>query len=110
MIARVWHGWTSIANAPAYEAVYRETVLPHLTKLQGYVGAELLRRASDGAVEFISTTYFESLEAVRAFSGSDYELAVVSLHAKRVLLRFDERCQHYEVAVAHPSASVRSTS
>jgi heme-degrading monooxygenase HmoA len=99
MIARVWHGWTSAANAVEYETIYRTVVLSHLTELAGYRGAQLLKRATDGAVEFISITYFDSLESVVAFAGHEYERAVVTQHAKRVLMRFDERCQHYEVAI-----------
>ena len=41
--------------------------------------------------------WFASLDAVRTFSGDDYELAVV-LPAARALLRgFDARSAHYEV-------------
>jgi hypothetical protein len=41
--------------------------------------------------------WFDSLDAVRAFAGEDYEVAVVPSKARAVLLRFDERSQHYEV-------------
>ena len=42
-------------------------------------------------------TYFESLDAVRAFAGEDYELAVVPPEARELLTRFEERSRHYEV-------------
>jgi hypothetical protein len=41
--------------------------------------------------------WFDSLEAVRAFAGEDYEVAVVPARARALLSRFDERSQHYEV-------------
>ena len=41
--------------------------------------------------------WFDSLDAVRTFSGEDYEVAVVPEKARAVLSRFDARSQHYEV-------------
>ena len=40
---------------------------------------------------------FDSLEAVRAFAGEDYEVAVVPPRARALLLRFDARSAHYQV-------------
>jgi hypothetical protein len=40
---------------------------------------------------------FDSLEAVRAFAGDDYEVAVVPPKARELLSRFDARSQHYEI-------------
>jgi hypothetical protein len=48
-------------------------------------------------VEFITVMWFDSLEAVRAFAGEDYEVAVVPSKARAVLSHFDGRSQHYEV-------------
>jgi hypothetical protein len=55
------------------------------------------RREIDTTVEFITVMWFESLEAVRAFAGEDYERAVVPAEARPLLLRFDDRSAHYEV-------------
>jgi hypothetical protein len=41
--------------------------------------------------------WFDSLDAVRAFAGEDFEVAVVPPKARALLCRFDERSQHYEV-------------
>ena len=41
--------------------------------------------------------WFDSLDAVRAFAGEDYEAAVVPPKARMLLSRFDERSQHYKV-------------
>jgi heme-degrading monooxygenase HmoA len=60
-------------------------------------GFELLRRAADGEVEFVTLMRFDSLAAVRAFAGADYERAVVPPAARALLSRFDERSLHYEV-------------
>jgi hypothetical protein len=41
--------------------------------------------------------WFDSIEAVRAFAGDDYEAAVVPPRARELLSSFDDRSQHYEV-------------
>ena len=63
--------------------------------MNGYV----LRRDSSDRVAFAVLTLWESLEAIRAFAGDDYEIAVVPPAARRVLGGFDERVAHYEVAI-----------
>jgi hypothetical protein len=48
-------------------------------------------------VEFVTLMWFDSIEAVRAFAGPDYEMAVVPPAARELLQRFDSRSAHYEV-------------
>ena len=48
-------------------------------------------------MEFITVMWFETIDAVRAFAGEDYEVAVVPPKARAILSRFDERSQHYQV-------------
>ncbi|MBX6320927.1 MAG: antibiotic biosynthesis monooxygenase [Rhodospirillaceae bacterium] len=99
MIARIWHGWTEPGNADRYEGLLRTEIFPGIAAraVPGYRGIQLLRRALDGEVEFITVMWFETWEAVRAFAGEDHERAVVPPAARAVLARFDARAQHYEV-------------
>lgn len=99
MIARIWHGWTTHANADAYERLLRTVIFPGIAakRIAGYRGIELLRRSTDDEVEFITLMRFDDLESVKAFVGEDYEVAYVPAAAREVLQRFDERSQHYEV-------------
>lgn len=96
MISRIWHGWTTPANADAYQKLLTEKILPGIHRVAGHRGASLLRRDSGPEVEFITITVFESMEAVRAFAGADYEVAVVPPEARKLLSRFDERAVHYQ--------------
>jgi heme-degrading monooxygenase HmoA len=102
MIGRVWHRWTSRENADAYEELLRREVLLGIHRVAGYHGAYLLRRDVEEGVQFVTVTFFESLDAVRAFAGPDYEVAVVPPGARRLLPRFDQRSRHYAV-IAEPS-------
>ena len=99
MIARLWRGWTSVENADPYERLLRTTILPGIHRIAGYRGAYLLRRSVPDGVEFATLTLWESLDAVRAFAGPDYELAVVPPEARRLLSRYDEKSVHYETIV-----------
>ena len=95
---RMWRGWADPARAGEYDRHYRSEVLSTLRDVPGFRGARLLRRDVDERTEFLSVTYFEDLDAVRAFAGEDYETAVVADEARRVLAGFDRHVVHYEVA------------
>jgi antibiotic biosynthesis monooxygenase (ABM) superfamily enzyme len=103
MICRIWHGWTNPAQADAYEALLREEVFRGIAARlpEGYRGIELLRRASEDEVEFITLMWFDSLDVVRTFAGPDYEQAVVPPAARLLLKRFDARSSHLEVRIAN---------
>ncbi len=101
MISRIWHGWTTPANADAYESLLEAEIFQGIQERQiaGYHGIHLLRRTLENEVEFVTIMWFDSLDAVRTFAGEDYETAVVPPEARALLKRFDARSQHYEVKV-----------
>ncbi len=101
MIARIWSGWTTAENADAYEALLKTEVFPGIRSRQiaGFLDIQLLRRAVNDEVEFVTIMRFDSMEAVRAFAGVDYETAVVPPKARALLARFDARSRHYDVIV-----------
>jgi heme-degrading monooxygenase HmoA len=91
----MWRGWTASANADAYERFLRSELFPEVAKLPGFVGARILRRPVVGEEEFVTLTMFESLDAVRAFAGEDYETPVIEPEAQRLLSRYERRAVHY---------------
>lgn len=99
MISRIWHGWTTPANADKYEALLKQEIFVGIQNrhIRGFKHIQLLRRQVGSEVEFITIMLFDSLDAVREFAGEDYEAAVVPDTARAVLSHFDERSQHYEV-------------
>ncbi|MGB9178512.1 MAG: hypothetical protein WCB68_04625 [Pyrinomonadaceae bacterium] len=98
MITRIWHGWTTRENADAYQALLQTEILTGIAnrRIEGYKGSQLLRREMETEVEFVTILRFDSLDAVRAFAGEDYEVAVVPPEARALLSRFDERSAHYQ--------------
>lgn len=99
MISRIWHGWTKPENADAYEQLLQEEVFTWIQsrEIPGYRGIQLFRRHLADEVEFVTLMFFDSLDAVRAFAGEDYEVAVVPPEARALLSHFDARSQHYEL-------------
>jgi heme-degrading monooxygenase HmoA len=101
MISRIWHGYTTFDNADNYENLLKEEIFVGIKnrKINGYRGIQLLRRNIDMETEFITIMWFDSIDSVIDFAGKDYERAVVPDKAQKILSRFDERSQHYEVRI-----------
>ena len=100
MIARVWKGWTRTENADGYEKLFREIVYPGLQKINGYRGGYILRQNGRDETELVTVNLFESLDAVKGFAGSDYEVPVFEPEARRLLSKVEPIARHYEVRKA----------
>ena len=98
MISRIWHGWTTHENADKYEELLKSEIFPSIEKknVNGYRKISLLKRVLEKEVEFITIMLFDNLEAVKEFVGEDHERSYVPESARKVLLRHDEKSQHYE--------------
>lgn len=101
MIARIWHGYTTFENADSYEHLLREEIFEGIKnkEMHGFKSIQLFRRNIDQKTEFITLMMFDSIEAVKAFAGEQYEVAVVPEKARKLLSSFDATSQHYEVIV-----------
>ncbi len=105
MILRMWRARATVEKSGEYVEHATQKVFPALHAIEGHRGAYLLRRAVDGAIEFVVLTLWESMEAVRMFAGVKPEKAVVEPEARAVLTAFDESVTHFEVV--HPADSGR---
>ena len=97
MVARVWHGYTTPANADAYEAMLKPELLPGLSSANGFRGSYLLRRPAEEEVEFVTIILWNSLDDIRAIAGADYQRAVIPEARRSLLTRWDEKAAHYDV-------------
>ena len=96
-ILRMWKGQATPEKAEKYVQHARKHVFPELRRIEGHRGAYLLRRAMNGAVEFVVLTLWDSMDAVRKFAGAKPQRAVVAPDAQALLSRFDDFVSHYEV-------------
>lgn len=101
MVSRIWHGYTTKSNANIYENLLKTEIFTGIKdrNISGYQGIQLFRRELAEETEFITVMWFDSLDSVREFAGTEYEKAVVPEKARRVLSRFDQTSQHYSVIV-----------
>ncbi len=98
-ICRLWRGWTTSANASAYERIVREDVIPGIETrmIAGFRHIDLMKRELDGEVEFQTLMWFDDIAAIKAFVGEDCASSHVPAVARAVLARFDEHAAHFEV-------------
>src|SRR5438552_16680590 len=100
MIARIWRGYTTHANAELYAAALQAEILPGIMKVPGYKGSYLLKRLYDEEVEFVTVMLWVSLKALREFAGLDYEQAIVSVDCRKFISHYDGRWAHYEYSMS----------
>ena len=63
--------------------------------IPGFRHIDLMKRDLGEEVEFQTLMWFDSLDAIKAFVGEDYEVSHVPAGARAVLERFDDRAAHY---------------
>jgi heme-degrading monooxygenase HmoA len=103
MIIREWRGRASPSKAETYPKHFHDKVVPELRQVPGFVGAQLSRRQLDDKIEFLVLTRWQSMDAIRAFAGTDVEKAVVEPGAVAALVEFDTTVRHYEALEEVPS-------
>lgn len=100
MISRHWHGIVKSDQADAYVVYLLTETFPGLQQIQGFLGAEILKREVPEGIEFLIVTRWASIEAVRAFAGEDPGDAVVAPKAQAMMVDYDRVVQHYHVVSA----------
>jgi heme-degrading monooxygenase HmoA len=101
MIARVWRGVAMPQSSDDYLIHLQRTVFPDLARLPGYRGATVLRREVNAGVEFTVQTVWESMDAIRQFTGEQITTAVVAPAAQPLFRSYDITVTHYEIVLQH---------
>jgi heme-degrading monooxygenase HmoA len=98
MVARVWRGWTSPADADEYVDYIERTGLAAYKATPGNLGAWMLRRVDGDRIEFVTLSFWESLDAIHGFAGDEIERAVFYPEDDRFLVAREDTVTHYEIA------------
>jgi aminoglycoside 6'-N-acetyltransferase len=98
VIARIWTGAVRREDGDVYAEYMRKTGVAAYAQAPGNRGIWMLRRDVDERTEFVMFTLWDSLDAVKAFAGEDYETAVFYPEDERFLVERDLRASHFEVA------------
>ena len=98
MISRHWKGIAKREEADHYVAHLKRDTFPKLASLPGFVRASILRREVATGIEFQVVSVWTSVRAIEAFAGVDAEAAVVPGVAQAMMVEFERRATHYEIA------------
>jgi heme-degrading monooxygenase HmoA len=97
MIARLWRGAVRAQDADEYAAYVQQTGIESYLQTPGNQGAWLLRRPDGDRVEIVTLSFWDSVQAIKAFAGDDIDRAVYYPEDDRYLLERDPNVLHYQV-------------
>lgn len=97
MIARMWHGRVPRSKADSYAAYVEATGLADYWATAGNHGAWLLRRDEGEVTHFTTLSFWDSVAAIVAFAGEDYERARYYPDDDAYLLEREPNVRHFTV-------------
>jgi heme-degrading monooxygenase HmoA len=96
-IARIWSCRADPKDPDAYPRHFKDKVLPELDAIPGFLGAMLMRRELDSAIEYTVLTRWVSMDVIRRFTGRDLNAAVVDPNIAARLVDYDKTVTHAEI-------------
>ena len=98
-IARVWRGRTTRARADEYEAYnYEAGIKPLIEKA---LGVQTFREDGEHETEFVTISYWESVEAMSAFAGDEPTKIHHLDRDKEFLVELPEKVQILRLRKSH---------
>lgn len=102
-IARIWRGQTTTDKADEYAVYLREVgVTPLLDKS---LGAQMFREDRDGETEFVTISYWESVEAMSRFAGPDPRKIHHFERDREFLIELQDSVQVLDIVLNEPLSS-----
>ena len=98
-IARIWRGRTNRERADEYEAYNYEVGIRPLR--QKALGVQCLREDHETETEFVTISYWESVEAMTRFAGSDPTRIHHLPRDGEFLIELPERVQILTICASH---------
>lgn len=103
MIARIWRGKTAESLGNEYLEYIKKTGVRALKGTTGNRCVFVLKRVEKGISEFWLISLWDSVEAIKEFSGPDIDKAVYFPDDKKYLLELEPHVRHFEVMLASES-------
>jgi heme-degrading monooxygenase HmoA len=97
MIVRMWHGRVPSPKAEAYRKFLNERAIPDYRAVAGNLSVHILEREEGEVTHFITLTFWQDLESIRAFAGESVEKAKYYPEDRDFLLEFEPEVVHYRV-------------
>lgn len=102
MIVRTWHGCVPLKHAAGFHQHLLVTGVQHALSITGNLGAEFRQETQGDYEHFFLATYWESIDAVKAFSGENYHVAVTYPDDEQFELLSDPYVFQHEVSSIVP--------
>jgi heme-degrading monooxygenase HmoA len=93
----MWHGRVPTSKAKAYREFTNSRAIPDYQSVPGNLSVHVLEREEGEITHFMTLTFWDSLDAIRAFAGEDVERAKYYPEDADFLLEFEPTVVHYEV-------------
>jgi heme-degrading monooxygenase HmoA len=93
----MWHGRVPTTKADAYRDFVTGRAIPDYRSVPGNLSVHVLERREREVTHFITLTFWDSLDSIRAFAGEDAEKAKYYPEDAEFLLEYEPRVAHYEV-------------
>jgi hypothetical protein len=106
-IARIWRGRTPRARADEYHRYLYETGIKPLADKA--LGVQLFREDRDDESEFVTISYWESVEAMSRFAGKDPRKIHHLPRDEEFLIELPESVQVLEIVASLPGRRARET-
>lgn len=97
MIARQWTARADKDQTNRYPVHFRNIVLPALLRREGFVRGTLMASEDADGIRYIVFTVWQSMEAIRDFTGGEVTRAVVEPNAAATLREYDAEAIHFTV-------------
>jgi heme-degrading monooxygenase HmoA len=76
MIVRTWHGCVPQEHAEGFARHLQLTGVQHAEGIEGNKGASVKRVTQEGWEHFFLATWWTDIDAIKAFAGENYHIAV----------------------------------
>lgn len=96
-MARMWHGVVPLAKSDAYLSLMQTVALDDYRSTPGNRAAFVLHRIVDDVAHFITLTFWESRDAIKAFAGDNIEAARYYDFDAAYLIELEPTVLHFEV-------------
>jgi heme-degrading monooxygenase HmoA len=94
----MWRGWVATDGAAEYVDYINRTGMAEYRQTPGNIDAQMWTRdLGDGRTEVLTLSWWESLEAIKAFAGEDVSRAVFYPEDDDFLVGREESVTHYTV-------------
>ena len=97
IIARIWHGRVRSKDAEKYYEYLIEHIIPDIERTKGNLGVTVMMKPEGDVTYIMVVSYWENIEAVKAFAGEEYWRAKYYEEDKKYLLELEPHVQHYHI-------------